>query len=196
MPWARLLYPTFSYKVYDIQGLHTTFSWYDYESSGDIDTYISDSFYKWVHIYSIIKCVLLLPYLTKTELLIFFIGSESCNPEGIIRLVWGPGSWEGNIQICINGIWGWVCHNAFGTADARVVCSQLGFTKQGNKDIKHYHFCQLFISILTISIYILKCNRHINIKIYVMVNFDPLLIGWRLWNRSVNFKWAKTIIQR
>lgn len=68
---------------------------------------------------------------------IYFKGSESCNSEGVVRLVWGPGTWEGNIQICMNGLWGWVCQNAFGTPDAQVICSQLGFTRQGKYEIKY-----------------------------------------------------------
>lgn len=48
-----------------------------------------------------------------------------------IRLLWGNGNWEGNIQICINGAWGWVCDNSFGTPDAKVACKQLGFQTTG-----------------------------------------------------------------
>ncbi|XP_019850477.1 PREDICTED: scavenger receptor cysteine-rich domain superfamily protein-like [Amphimedon queenslandica] len=55
----------------------------------------------------------------------------STNQTGSVRLVWGSGPWEGNLQVCLNGVWGWVCHNAFGTTDARVVCRQLGYTITG-----------------------------------------------------------------
>ena len=63
---------------------------------------------------------------------IFCTDSESCNSQGAVRLVWGAGNWQGNVQICINGTWGWVCHNSFDTVDAQVVCTQLGYTTVGN----------------------------------------------------------------
>ena len=46
-------------------------------------------------------------------------------------MIWGNGYWEGNVQICINGTWGWVCDNWWGTSDAQVVCKQLGFFTTG-----------------------------------------------------------------
>ena len=59
--------------------------------------------------------------------------AESCstNQTGSVRLVWGLGPWEGNLQICLNGVWGWVCQNSFSNIDARVVCRQLGYTTTG-----------------------------------------------------------------
>lgn len=63
------------------------------------------------------------------------IESESCSTPGQVQLVWGAGNWEGNIQVCINGNWGWVCHNSFSNVDAQVVCNQLGFTTSG----MHYY---------------------------------------------------------
>ena len=59
--------------------------------------------------------------------------AEPCSTykTGSIRLVWGSGSWEGNLQICLNGVWGWVCHNSFSTNDAKVACKQLGYSKKG-----------------------------------------------------------------
>lgn len=56
---------------------------------------------------------------------------ESQCTYGDLRLVWGQGPFEGNLQICINGTWGWVCHNSFGTPDAKVVCAQLGYNNIG-----------------------------------------------------------------
>lgn len=35
------------------------------------------------------------------------------------------------MDICKDGIWGSVCHNGWGNADARVVCRQLGFSIAG-----------------------------------------------------------------
>ena len=55
---------------------------------------------------------------------------ETCE-YGNIRLVGGSGDFEGNVQVCVNGTWGYVCDNNWNTNDAQVVCSQLGYTKLG-----------------------------------------------------------------
>ena len=35
------------------------------------------------------------------------------------------------MEICKDNIWGAVCHRLWGTADARVVCRQLGYSVAG-----------------------------------------------------------------
>jgi deleted-in-malignant-brain-tumors protein 1 len=59
------------------------------------------------------------------------INCESCIASGVVRLVWGSGNWEGNIQVCLNGTWGWICGNNFNTADGQVICNQLGYSTSG-----------------------------------------------------------------
>ena len=51
---------------------------------------------------------------------------QSCT-HGALRLVGGQLSNEGRVEICINGVWGTVCHSGWSSSDARVVCRQLGF---------------------------------------------------------------------
>lgn len=63
--------------------------------------------------------------------LFFLLDSESCSTNGAVRLVWGQGPWEGNVQVCLNGVWGWVCHNSFYNNEAKVICNQLGFSTTG-----------------------------------------------------------------
>ena len=38
---------------------------------------------------------------------------------------------EGRVEICLNDAWGTICDNSFGSAEARVVCHQLGFDREG-----------------------------------------------------------------
>ena len=52
--------------------------------------------------------------------------AQSCT-HGAVRLVGGRSSNEGRVEICINGVWGTVCHSSWSSSDARVVCRQLGF---------------------------------------------------------------------
>jgi hypothetical protein len=46
--------------------------------------------------------------------------------DGDVRLVGGVNSGEGRVEICINHAWGTICDELFQTAEAKVVCQQLG----------------------------------------------------------------------
>lgn len=82
----------------------------------------------------------------KNSTLIFPVVPEACSPSGAVRLVWGAGPWEGNVQICLNGGWGWICQNSFYTNEAKVVCRQLGFNATGkqNNFIDYCYFIVVF----------------------------------------------------
>ena len=51
------------------------------------------------------------------------------NPfDGQIRLMHGPYSSEGLVEVYCNGQWGTICDDAFDQEDANTVCRQLGYT--------------------------------------------------------------------
>ena len=51
--------------------------------------------------------------------------------DGQIRLVSGNVAFEGRVEICFSNQWGTVCDDSWGTADATVVCNQLGYSTIG-----------------------------------------------------------------
>ena len=57
----------------------------------------------------------------------FFRPSE-CD-DGDIRLRDGTNEYEGRVEICMGRVWGTVCDDFWGTADAAVACRQLGYSE-------------------------------------------------------------------
>ena len=51
--------------------------------------------------------------------------------DGQLRLAGGESPSEGGVEICIGNVWGFVCDTEWGSEDANVVCSVLGYSPSG-----------------------------------------------------------------
>ena len=51
--------------------------------------------------------------------------------NGELRLRGGSTPNQGRVEVCINNVWGSVCHYGWGIADGNVVCKQLGYQRFG-----------------------------------------------------------------
>ena len=52
--------------------------------------------------------------------------TTACN-HGSVRLRGGTYSYEGRVEVCVSGVWGSVCDDGWGVADAKVACRKVGY---------------------------------------------------------------------
>ena len=51
--------------------------------------------------------------------------------NGDLRLQGSVIQGRGRVEVCRNNVWGTICHDFWNSADANVVCNQLGFSRFG-----------------------------------------------------------------
>lgn len=58
-----------------------------------------------------------------------------------MRLIGGQRETEGQVEVCIDGVWGNICDYQWGHDDASVVCNQLGYAPDGKTFLYNIKFC-------------------------------------------------------
>ena len=109
-------------------------SWY-YNCAGSESSLLSCPYYTYYNSYNGrtagVKCYSKRIY-RHTCTCIFLLDSTNCS-HGDIKLAGGKSSNEGDLQICVNGTWGYICswnwyywYNVY--SNVNVVCRQFGYT--------------------------------------------------------------------
>ena len=80
--------------------------------------------------YSVFWAHLMILYLLKVAQAHVYLFTDPCT-NGQLRLAGANVVNEGRVEICMNNMWGTVCDDSWGNADATVVCRQLGYSTQG-----------------------------------------------------------------
>lgn len=47
----------------------------------------------------------------------------------------GSSELEGRVEVCVDGVWGTVCSDLWGTEESSVACRQLGFSQTGKDNL-------------------------------------------------------------
>ena len=59
------------------------------------------------------------------------LGYYAACEHGAVQLAGGVYSFEGRLEVCVNGLWGTICDTNWSETESSVVCNQLGFLAFG-----------------------------------------------------------------
>ena len=86
------------------------------------------------HVESLYVRVLHVQYMHTFVYIVYITGIEivpdNCE-HGSVKLIGGTKEYEGNVEVCINGMWSLICDSGWSTNDASVACSQAGYPGPG-----------------------------------------------------------------
>jgi len=88
---------------------------------------------------------------------VFSPPGESCHSNGELRLAGGPAPNEGWVEICLQGIWGTICHLSGDSEETAIICAQLGFQSE-SKTLLESHSSIVITKSCSSNIFILDSS--------------------------------------
>lgn len=77
-------------------------------------------------------------------------GPDNCT-DGEIRLAGEIAPTMGRVEICFGQLWGTICNRNWDSADADVVCRQLGFSSLGRCSLHTYSYYICFMHLYNLQ---------------------------------------------
>ena len=92
--------------------------------------------------------------MSNLSVLLHSIAQSSCT-EGDVRLVGGKTDKEGDVQICWQGVWGYVCseyfswyyYSSWSSEEARIVCQKLNYSSR-EYVLQHWNYSHISFRII------------------------------------------------
>lgn len=101
------------------------------DSSTSVTTQLFCSHYT-VHVYMYIHACTCTYNVYLISVHVYTVDSNNTCNNGDVRLFGGSTQYEGTVEVCLGGVWGSICYPGWGSNDAKVVCSQLGYAAHDN----------------------------------------------------------------
>ena len=86
-------------------------------------------------------------WVTSNKIIITGQNPDDCDEPGAIRLADSDES-SGRVEVCLDGLWGTVCHRGWDSNDATTVCRQLGYNDTSKLYNESKIYAHIFLTLI------------------------------------------------